>query len=239
LPGHPVGLGTPRRQVTPRSRIMDASNGGPLRRRFERLAKGLGLAAGKFDELNACYGQPERHYHGWRHVAECLARFDAVRHLLADPRAVELALWYHDAVCRPGFQGNELQSAEMAYQALLPVDQPMALKVRAFIRATDYGKPPELEDPDLDFLRDIDFAAFGKPYAEFREDLVRLQREMRLAADPQAGTEHQIAFYEAILSGEFEIFRTAEFATQFRDRARDNVRRALAVLKAEADVRAS
>ncbi|WP_263139392.1 hypothetical protein [Pseudomonas sp. RIT-PI-AD] len=45
-----------------------------------------------FDELRAAYAEPQRHYHGTRHIVACLAHFDAWRALAQDPDAVELAL---------------------------------------------------------------------------------------------------------------------------------------------------
>jgi predicted metal-dependent HD superfamily phosphohydrolase len=58
-------------------------------------------AAGWYQRLTDAYAEPQRHYHNQQHIAECLAEFDQARHLAQQPTAVELALWFHDAVYDP------------------------------------------------------------------------------------------------------------------------------------------
>ena len=44
----------------------------------------------------------DRRFHNLQHIADCLDRFDDVASLLDDRDAVEMGLWFHDAVYVPG-----------------------------------------------------------------------------------------------------------------------------------------
>src|SRR5689334_9923752 len=66
-----------------------------------------------YDDLCARLEEPGRKFHNIGHIDDCLERFDDVRRHLEDPDAVELALWFHDAVYVPGDATNERRSAEL------------------------------------------------------------------------------------------------------------------------------
>lgn len=197
-----------------------------LRERFTRLSSRIGLDIDQFDLLDQYYSEPGRHYHGWRHIWACLREFDSIAHLLSDPLAVELALWFHDAVYIPGGNRNELDSAELAFRSLRPVGIELAWKVKTFIEATDYSRTFDTTDPDLDYLKDIDFAAFGKPFDAFWQDVERLRQENGENSRPAASVR-RLAFYRQILDGRVELFRTAHFRDRLLEQALDNVGRAL------------
>src|SRR6266850_1795575 len=72
-----------------------------------------------YERLTAAYAEPQRVYHNQQHIAECLAQFDAVRHLARQPEAVEVAIWFHDAVYDPKGADNEEQSANLAKRCLV------------------------------------------------------------------------------------------------------------------------
>lgn len=89
--------------------------------RWRALLRSAGaseVSSGWYDRLAVAYAKPERHYHNGRHVRECLREFEPVRHLAIEPAAVELALWFHDAVCDPRANDNEHRSAGLARQCL-------------------------------------------------------------------------------------------------------------------------
>ena len=60
------------------------------------------------------YSEPQRHYHNPRHVDECLQEFDLVRAPAASPVALELAIWFHDAIYDTRRSDNEARSAAWA-----------------------------------------------------------------------------------------------------------------------------
>jgi len=205
-----------------------------LHGRFKRMCSRVRLDAGCFDLLDKYYREPRRHYHGWRHIAECFAQFDLAEHLLGDPAAVELALWFHDAIYVVGSSRNELESAELACASIRPVDPGLADKVRQFIAATDYSRISSVDDPDLDYLKDIDFAAFGKPFEGFWQDVERLRRENGEDNQPAASVR-RLAFYREILDGRVELFRTDFFRDRLLGQALRNVEQAVARLEQAGD----
>jgi predicted metal-dependent HD superfamily phosphohydrolase len=72
-----------------------------LARSWQRCANALApqaIAGSVFDELVARYSEPHRKYHTLQHLAECLAHFEAVRHLAEHPGEIEIALWFHDGI---------------------------------------------------------------------------------------------------------------------------------------------
>jgi predicted metal-dependent HD superfamily phosphohydrolase len=72
------------------------------------------LAAECFGQLVALYSEPHRHYHNQQHIVGCLEEFDLARELAHQPIAVELAIWFHDAVYDARAADNEERSAQLA-----------------------------------------------------------------------------------------------------------------------------
>lgn len=202
-----------------------------LRARFERLGRQRGLDQALFERLDRHYGEPSRHYHNWHHIAACLREFDAIAHRLQDPTAVEMAIWFHDAVYVPGSKRNEIESARLAFEAIHPTDAALAEKVQQFIEETDYSRPARVVDADLDFLKDIDFAAFGKPFEEFWLDVERLREESGENAWSLSSAAQRIRFYQSVLDGRVELFRTESFKARLLDAALSNVRQGIARLE--------
>lgn len=119
------------------------------------------------DELLAAYAQPQRHYHTRQHLAECLALFDACVALARDPAAVELALWFHDAVYDLPGRDNEARSAAWASAALSGARPGLAGAVHALVMATRHDAAPAPGDAAL--LVDIDLAILGAAPDRFAE----------------------------------------------------------------------
>src|SRR5437660_7778156 len=84
---------------------MDEALAGPMRQ-----SDGLDVC----QELVSFYSEPHRHYHNQGHISECLDEFDASRYLARRPLAVELAIWFHDAIYETRAADNEEKSADLA-----------------------------------------------------------------------------------------------------------------------------
>ena len=141
----------------------------------------VGEAAGRpvLDRLIAAYSSPERHYHTLEHVAEMLEVIYRLAREVIDASALELAVWFHDAVQDTHAADNEGRSAELAGELLTPLGVPKRLidRVAEMVRATAHlanDTPPS--DPDTAVLLDADLAILGSP----PERYLRYARDVRL-----------------------------------------------------------
>ena len=134
--------------------------------------------------LAAAYNAPERHYHTLGHLENLLRRVGA--HTLQDPVAVELAVWFHDAVYNALRSDNEPKSAEWALAFLQETSLAPARRERVadLIRRTqDHTQPQPPGDADLLLFLDADLSILGAPTAAYWDYARQVRREYRLVPD--------------------------------------------------------
>jgi hypothetical protein len=95
------------------------------------------------------YSEPQRHYHNERHIAGCLKEFEQAKQPAADPVAVEIAIWLHDAVYDSRAGANEKRRADLASSWLQQAGAPTALvnSVRLLALATGAHSGISLRTP--------------------------------------------------------------------------------------------
>src|SRR5688572_13475142 len=137
-----------------------------------------------FEVLATRYSEPHRHYHTGRHIGECLERFDVVRHLASQPGAVELALWFHDAIYDTHANDNEEQSAALAERCLedAAAKPELGLAVRDLILATKTHE--QSAHPDAPLLVDVDLSILGKDETRFFEYEEQIRQEYAWVPEP-------------------------------------------------------
>ena len=187
-------------------------------------------------ELLARYREPQRRYHTLQHLSECLGHLEAVLDQVPDPAAIELALWFHDAVYElagPGAASNELRSAQWAVQALLAGGAPPALarQVHDLIMATRHDALPAT--PDQCWLVDIDLSILGAVPARFDE----YERQVRdeYAFVPEELFRRKRAEVLAGFVARPRIYSTPFFHDRLEAPARANLGRSIAALGVGAD----
>ncbi|MDH6118195.1 putative metal-dependent HD superfamily phosphohydrolase [Kitasatospora sp. GAS204A] len=113
--------------------------------------------------LLARWAEPQRRYHTTDHLLAVLDEVDALAEHAADPDAVRLAAWFHDAVYKPDRSENEERSAQLAIRALDEAGLPAALvaEVVRLVRLT-VGHRPRPGDRDGEVLCDADLAVLGR-----------------------------------------------------------------------------
>ena len=126
--------------------------------------------------LVAAYTEPQRHYHTVQHIVECLELFHQVKAQLNDPVAVELAIWFHDAVYNPQAKDNEQQSAQLMREHCADIlTQSVLDKVSQWIIATQEHQSSKQHD--LNYLLDIDLAILASSAERFAEYEQQIQQE--------------------------------------------------------------
>ena len=145
---------------------------------WARLRLPISLEA-KLASLLARYREPHRAYHTEQHLRECLEWLDRLRALARDPAALELAIWYHDAIYRPRRSDNEEASADLATADLRAAGATGTLiaEVSALILATTHRATPPPGDTAL--LAEIDLAILGAPAARYAEYEAQIRAEYR------------------------------------------------------------
>jgi len=130
---------------------------------------GVPLSSGLevFSDLVGRYNQKRRYYHNLNHIAHLLKLWQENKTALQDPLAVFLAIWFHDAVYRPGSLSNEQKSAELVKKLFAHTTMSGCLidKVQTLVMATrlHYG-----EDRDSQIFIDFDLAILGEPSSVYR-----------------------------------------------------------------------
>ncbi len=200
-----------------------------LAARFATLCRRLGLALDveqAYAELTRHYATPTRAYHDLTHVAHCLEELDRARHLAGDADAVELAVWYHDAVLDSRQKDNELKSAELARDVLREAGASDELTAQVFdlIMATCHGAVvPETDDARI--MVDCDLAILGQPADRFdaydaaiREEYAWVPRAAYVTGRSQV--------LEGFLARE-RIYLTELFHDLYEAQARTNLHRSI------------
>ena len=202
------------------------------RGRFEDLwGRRIGAGAGAvFDELGARYGEPHRRYHTPAHLVHCLGCFDLAADRMEEPDAVELALWFHDAIYDVPGKDNERRSAALfAARAGGRGPERFRSKVHRLIMVTEHREPPTTLDEA--FIVDIDLSSFGLPWDEFLRDSLAVREEFPTV--PDAVFYRRQRKFLAALAARPRFCFTDFFRERHEARVRRNLERLLAALDAE------
>jgi predicted metal-dependent HD superfamily phosphohydrolase len=184
-----------------------------------------------YQELVSLYSQPDRHYHNLRHIAECLAQFDSARRLACQPVAVELAIWFHDAIYDTHAQDNEEKSAELARQRISEAggDKSLCASVATLILATKVHDASL--HPDAPLIVDVDLSILGQTDERFQEYEAQIRREYDWVLETIFAAK-RAEILERFLERD-RIYTTDEFFVKYEQQARINLQNSLCKLKAE------
>ena len=183
-----------------------------------------------FERLHAAYDEPQRHYHNFTHIADCLRHFDSAATLAHLPQAVEFALWFHDAVYDPQSLTNEEDSAQLACDCLRSLGELEALEphVHALILATKHHLAPPATDAAL--LLDIDLAIIGQPPDAFDRYEAQIREEYAWVPDTTFAKKRAELLHQFLARP--RLYTTDHFFERFEPSARANLTRSLQKLEA-------
>ena len=184
--------------------------------------------------LHARYAEPHRAYHGQAHIDAMLRGLDALGDAVTNRAAVELAIWYHDAVYDPAASDNEARSADLLRAEMVGLADPGLLdQAELMVRLTAGHALPRDVPPawhgDCALFLDLDLAVLGAPPPEYdayergiATEYIRVHGEDRFRAG-------RTAFLQALLHRP-SLFHTSRFNAALDRAARANVQQAIAAL---------
>jgi predicted metal-dependent HD superfamily phosphohydrolase len=179
------------------------------------------------ERLLARYSEPGRHYHDGRHVLACLDAFDNFPGNVRDNDALELALWFHDAIYDVRATGgkNEADSANLYLHefGLLARGLFDDEKVRRLIMATRHSDEPDGGDEAL--IQDIDLGTLGAAPARYDLYAGEIRQEYE-HVEEDAYREGRSAVLRGFL-GRKRIYHTRHFRKLLEKQARENMLREL------------
>ncbi|OED39814.1 hypothetical protein AB833_14305 [Chromatiales bacterium (ex Bugula neritina AB1)] len=180
------------------------------------------------EQLLKSYSENGRYYHTCGHISFCLSVFDQASNLCLNPDAVEVALWFHDAVFNFPINENERLSAEYFMRVSESV-MPDSFRERVYglVMATRHLAPPT--DPDEQIMVDIDLSSFGQAWEFFNADGQNVRRELSYLGDGEY-FPNQIEFMSKLVERPY-FYNTPWFREHFEAQARDNVERYLRDLR--------
>ena len=171
------------------------------------------------------YGEPQRRYHTLAHVAHCLNQFDHCKSLARNPDALEIAVWFHDAIFEPGRPDNEALSARLYQELSAGIhSNEMRQLIDRLIMATLHDGS-SLGDADASYMVDIDLSSFGLDWEAFLVDSQNLREENPDLSDTEYYRKLQ-KFHSSLLARP-RFFFSDFFYQRYEQQARDNVSRYL------------
>jgi predicted metal-dependent HD superfamily phosphohydrolase len=179
-----------------------------------------------FADLSHLLGGADRLFHNLDHIGECVRRLDEVAALLDDADAVEMAIWFHDAIYVPGDPANEWRSAELFLAQSAGATSLFRRRVCALILTTRHATPARTSDRR--FIDDIDLAGFAAPWDDFMRSGDLLRAEFAAHTDAQYYSS-QVQFLER-LRRRPRFFVTDYFHGKYEAHAQRNILRLLAEL---------
>ena len=136
------------------------------------------LDAALLARLRTMYGEPQRRYHTLAHVEALLRWLAHWQSLAREPRLIDAAIWFHDAVYDTRRQDNEERSAALARDELGVRGWPDAAvqRVSMLVLATQQHQA-EPSDADAWLFLDLDLSVLGQSAAHYTaySDAVRAE----------------------------------------------------------------
>jgi len=181
-----------------------------------------------FAVLNQNYSLPDRHYHTFDHIKASLGHLDDVREQSNQPDALEMAVWFHDAIYDARAKDNELRSAELFVRvASKNVPKRFIDMVHDLIMVTVHPSEPKSGDEKL--MVDIDLSSFGLPWPQFIA-LGELARKEFPHLSDREFHRNELEFFE-MLGNRPQFYFSEFFRARYEAQARDNLERKIADLR--------
>lgn len=181
-------------------------------------------------DLLTRWSERHRHYHNLDHLDHCLSGLNTHRKLADDAPALQIALWFHDAVYDPRAPDNEIRSAALAREVLnrANVSSDRVDHIEKLILATRTHESDGSTDTAL--LLDLDLAILGSSPDAYLRYAEAIRREY--AWVPEAEYREKRAAVLQRFLGRVALFLTPPFHQRYEVEARQNLATEIARLAA-------
>ena len=178
-----------------------------------------------YSMLKAHYSQKHRHYHNASHIDATLKSLGQVKQLANDYSALEIALWFHDAIYKIFSSSNELDSANWAtdFLRLNNANEDFIENVHRLIMATLHNAVAN--DNDEMLIVDIDLSILGCNSGLYEQFESWVRKEYKLIPSFIYKKKRK-EILKGFLSRE-RIFSHDYFFEKFEASARENLKNAI------------
>lgn len=194
--------------------------------------------AHRIEDLRARYAEAHRGYHTQSHIDALLRTFREIRPMLRCPDAVEIAVWYHDALYDPAAKDNEEASVRLMHAHLDGVVHDGVLRwAETMILATKAHQLPSGLEPnsnlahDCALFLDMDLSMLGATQSVFDQYEAGIAMEYMAIYDEQAYQDGRVAVLEQFLARE-RLYFSDYFHERLEEPARTNLARCIGILRA-------
>ncbi len=194
----------------------------------ERIAGDAKSPAQALSGLEVAYADPPRAYHNLNHIADCLGVMDQMPE--ATGPAIELAIWYHDAIYDPFSKTNEQDSALFMRRAATDMGIANEIIDAAASLILITANHQQAASPDEQVIADIDLSIIASPAPAYDRYALAIRKEYKDVEELAYQTGRQ-QFLQSLLDAPV-LFRTQWARTRrFDQQARANISRELASLQ--------
>lgn len=182
-----------------------------------------------YADLLKRYSEKHRKYHNVTHINSVLLELTSARPIAESYSAIELALWFHDAVYNAFSKTNEKDSADLAVSFIAENSGSKELQqnVYSLIMATEHNFVPEVNDQKL--IVDIDLSILGSDESHYEAFETAIREEYKYV--PWfLFIKKRIELLQYFLSRK-SIYSTEYYIDSLEKKARVNIESAIVKLK--------
>lgn len=181
-------------------------------------------------ELCEMYSVEGRHYHTVQHIEDCLSKLNAVSDC-ENREALQIAIWFHDAIYNPLRNDNEAESAKCADEWLTSIGAAPELRgtVSRLIIATAHQTEPVSNDEKL--IVDIDLSILGDSANDYDYYARNIRKEYAAFSDDDYAEGRQKVLRHFLERN--SLYLTESSRKRFENQARQNLKSELARLDSQ------
>ena len=195
---------------------------------LQKLGLDIPIIDNLWDEIKLNYNGPDRYYHNIHHLNNLVEQLLPVKNEIEDWPTLIFSVAYHDIIYDTRRTDNEEQSAILANERLIYLEQSpdRKEKCRQQILATKGHQVSD--DPDTNYFTDADLSILGADSSSYLEYTRQIRKEYEHYPDPdyKKGRAAVLTYFLNMKS----LFKTEFFKDRFEKQARLNMQNELSTI---------